>query len=755
MLWNKKHKPKLLYKYFISYLIIFLIPFLTISLVFYQMSVSNLREQIIQSNIDKVEQVRDFADSRKKELSEIASRISFDHRLTPYMFSQPYHSKQAIEELKTYKANSSIIDELYMYFEDRSQIYTTIGTSKLPTFMEKTYHMADSEVTNYQTTLEEVAGETVYPLPAVEDEQERVISYLYPLPVGNSVHYGTVAFFVKESTFTQMSERVLGDFEGSMFIYNEQDDLIASTNKGLSLDADIVRQVAPDNSGVTEKVANEEQYSLVTVKSEESGWSFVTAMPTAQFYSKMDSLRTTIITILSAIAGIGFLFIIIMTIQQYRPIRRLAQTVQVKQQREEHDRRYQDELEGIQESIQIINKDKEQLNERLQGQQPLIKEQLLQRLLKGKVQHRFNIGEYLEETGISFEIPYFFVLITVFHEQSEEDNLERAYKEKGIAILEEMKYGQAKGYSTELVQDHAIATIVNISKPDAAKQMVDYISSQLSKHIPLSYTMGVGGTYKGIERLNRSYIEANATLESQAFHQDRNIVFFKDLNISVDEVFWYPTDKQAKLSQSLKQGDEVVALETLQDIFGYLTELEAPHHLIRCICFDIINSVIKFPMEMGLQKNFVDIQTITSFKSLDDLQQRLEKPIALICREMEKQRENNNNALANSILQYIAENFHSHDISLEETAKAFQLSSSYISRFIKEQTGNTFTKYVWNLRNEEFKKQLVETDKPIKEIVLDIGYVDVANFTRKFKRAEGVTPGQYRQQHFNQTEAMD
>ncbi|GAA1079380.1 hypothetical protein GCM10009576_099760 [Streptomyces rhizosphaericus] len=122
---------------------------------------------------------------------------------------------------------------------------------------------------------------------------------------------------------------------------------------------------------------------------------------------------------------------------------------------------------------------------------------------------------------------------------------------------------------------------------------------------------------------------------------------------------------------------------------------------------------------------------------------------------MEKQRENNNNALANSILQYIAENFHSHDISLEETAKAFQLSSSYISRFIKEQTGNTFTKYVWNLRNEEFKKQLVETDKPIKEIVLDIGYVDVANFTRKFKRAEGVTPGQYRQQHFNQTEAMD
>ena len=32
----------------------------------------------------------------------------------------------------------------------------------------------------------------------------------------------------------------------------------------------------------------------------------------------------------------------------------------------------------------------------------------------------------------------------------------------------------------------------------------------------------------------------------------------------------------------------------------------------------------------------------------------------------------------------------------------------------------------------------------IKEIVAEIGYIDVANFVRKFKGYEGVTPGQYR-----------
>jgi AraC-like DNA-binding protein len=45
---------------------------------------------------------------------------------------------------------------------------------------------------------------------------------------------------------------------------------------------------------------------------------------------------------------------------------------------------------------------------------------------------------------------------------------------------------------------------------------------------------------------------------------------------------------------------------------------------------------------------------------------------------------------------------------------------------------------------EDVKRQLRETDKPIKEIVVQVGYLDVANFTRKFKKIVGVTPGQYR-----------
>jgi two-component system response regulator YesN len=48
---------------------------------------------------------------------------------------------------------------------------------------------------------------------------------------------------------------------------------------------------------------------------------------------------------------------------------------------------------------------------------------------------------------------------------------------------------------------------------------------------------------------------------------------------------------------------------------------------------------------------------------------------------------------------------------------------------------------------DSIKELLANTDKPVKDIISEIGYMDNASFTRKFKREEGITPGQYRMIH--------
>lgn len=89
----------------------------------YLNSVSDLKEEIEQSNIGGLEQIATITDERINELDMLANRMAYDPRLTPYMISHEYYGSEAISELRKYKANSSIIDEIMIYYHGSGRIF--------------------------------------------------------------------------------------------------------------------------------------------------------------------------------------------------------------------------------------------------------------------------------------------------------------------------------------------------------------------------------------------------------------------------------------------------------------------------------------------------------------------------------------------------------------------------------------------------------------------------------------------------------
>lgn len=93
---------------------------------------------------------------------------------------------------------------------------------------------------------------------------------------------------------------------------------------------------------------------------------------------------------------------------------------------------------------------------------------------------------------------------------------------------------------------------------------------------------------------------------------------------------------------------------------------------------------------------------------------------------------------------FLKQNFHSSELNINEVAVRTFLSRSYFSRLFKDVTGQNFSVYLQNLRISEACTLLKTTDKKVTEILSDVGFRDIKNFNRLFKKITGKTPGEYR-----------
>ena len=97
------------------------------------------------------------------------------------------------------------------------------------------------------------------------------------------------------------------------------------------------------------------------------------------------------------------------------------------------------------------------------------------------------------------------------------------------------------------------------------------------------------------------------------------------------------------------------------------------------------------------------------------------------------------------ITRYLQEHLEE-EVSLSVLAEEFHLNPQYISQLFKNEIGVGFLAYLTNIRMEKAKKLLLSISFPIAEIAQKTGYGDYRVFTKVFKKAEGITPSQYRRE---------
>ena len=101
-------------------------------------------------------------------------------------------------------------------------------------------------------------------------------------------------------------------------------------------------------------------------------------------------------------------------------------------------------------------------------------------------------------------------------------------------------------------------------------------------------------------------------------------------------------------------------------------------------------------------------------------------------------------AKINGILNHILENINQ-PLSVTEIAERANLVPQSFCRWFKQNTGQSYIKFLNKVRLEHACEMLLTADLPVHDIALQSGFDNVSHFNRTFKSNLGMTPSKYRQ----------
>lgn len=741
-------KSKLFLKYIWSYLFILLIPLVLMTIFIYESAVTNLKSEIEQSRLAQLTQTKVTIDGRMKELSEIASRISYDKRLTPYRVHDPIYSGEAIQALDQYKSTSSIIGEIYLYFHKDDKIYSSKGLNDIGVFTDNVRFQNWKKDSLIQD-LNAVRFPTMHPSDTVSNPsgmQESMLAYLIPITPNSPTPHGTVMVLIKESELTSLIDSVLGNYHGMTYILDNDGHILVDNRQGEALTnaeaKSLFNNLAP---GIHDRSLSGKAHSIVSVKSENNGWTYVTVMPTAQFFSSVLHVRSLIIMLFIIIVLVGAAIALVLARMQYQPISMLVEFASSKSGAKEQSQRLEpagNELDRIRSALQ-------EYSSRIDLQEPFARNHFLSMMLKyGSTQSL--TPELQEAFDLQFDRSHHFVMVIGWDTDEQSDLQERQHI---IAMLAQIEFPEldAHGYGVEMPQLDQLGLIISFSlggRPDAfshMQQIAEAVRTTLLETFDVVPVIGVGTCYTSPDQLNQSFIEACSAIELRISGEQGTINYFEKLSTTADPAFWIPGSTLLKLSQSLKQGSYDVAAQMIRSAIQSLQSSDLSALLTRCICFDLLNTILKAASELGNHSLMQQIAPNMMYGgTLDEFERSLLDLASQICSQVEQDNQQEEQSVIDRIVAYIDAHYTDNSLSLESVAFEFGISPSHVSRSFKEKMGLNFIQYIWQKRMGEVMHQLKTTTDPLKDIILKVGYVDTPNFIRKFKKETGCTPGQYR-----------
>ena len=735
---NIKKMKSVFCKYLLSYIFILMIPVLVVGLTFYNDSINTLQEELIENQVGMLTQIKQVIDNEIVTMVNISCQIESNSNLSPYyVFQKPYNGITAIEEIKKYSRSSNLINEIILYYFDEDMMYSNNTSYTVSRFVDKEY-LAERLTQKYYKT--GIYGSLFVPSDELfsDSKKDDSIIYVSPIPNRSENPYAAVFFVLSKSGILKLLDPISEANGGATIVENAEGEIIVCSTYTADENLDQYNEVLDIavSKSLNEITAFNHKYLISSVLSERTDWTFYIVAEKQKVLARLYQAKRIGAYSLLLVLVMGSFFIYLVMYLNYNPLKRLISFIE-------------NTLGGASgkiNDIEAIRVAVEKISTGVQGSEfyrNAQKDYLLLQLLHGNIASPDEFNSKGFAIGLSLTKRYYSVSIIQIESQSKTES------KKLIRDIEDCISGNIRAYARENMETGKIVLIISMDINDMMflENKLNHVKDYVKSEWGIISTIGVGNIYDGIEKLGKSYIESYTALDYRFIKGKDSVIVFNKVFSDVSIDTWLKSDVISDVATSIKLGDSEALSQNISRVTDTIKDGGMSLSMARCICYDLVNTIIRTTYEMGkLQvcKNMVNIFELTGYETVEELIRHVEIVSRTLCDEIKRMKESHNYHLIKELIGYIKNNATDENFSINKMAEEMSLSPSYMSRYFKEQTGSTILQYINNERILLAHQLLVENHGTVDEIAKKLGYCTVSGFVKMFKKTEGISPGQYR-----------
>ncbi len=593
----------------------------------------------------------------------------------------------------------------------------------------------------------------------------------YPLLHTLGARKGTIAVNMKEEKLYELIENMEGVMGGHTYIIDNEGVVVAHEDKG-KIGKDIsempyIKRIMDDlqTEGTFTDMVDEIESSFYYYDTARVDWTIVRIIPENQLNKPLYILRNALLMLAVVLFIVAALSVLYTGHWMFKPVNRFIQAMLNRLIRESKNptvRKYKDEFQYFESSVQRIMEDRELLNKQVNESKASVKLQLIRELLTYH-HNPSTIMSHMDQLGMNLDGSQYVVMSVEF------DNKQLIHSSRDLQlysyalsnVAEELMNAESYGIASEMDNGKCVV-IMSFSDDDdinrhmmraiaVADLMKDFVKEFFSRTI----TVGIGNAVDRLSDIPTSYKQSLDALSYKLVMGEDLIITQEDIENDSSPQFHrlFAMTEGMTASVNLLEHDRMrMQVHTWFEAF---VEYNIPPDMIMQLIVQCLMKVAVAATDIGVDVEGIFPQhglheILGQYEQLEQLELFMVNSLdQCMDRIKDKRSQRERNSIIDHVLQYIHEHYMRSDLSLNLLASEFHISVSHLSKLFKEHIESNFIDYLIEVRMNKAKELLMDTESMIKDISECVGYTNVNSFARLFRKMTGLTPSEYRQHKYH------